>query len=242
MTESTRGARNVPEWLGWLQSRLPALTLAWVVVCVIAVLIKLCYWLPVAGLSGLLKGYSLSAAGDFLAGVAAVPALAWLVVAYYVQWRELEATSEAIREQTDLHRKQVRLAELERLQATDPRFSVKLTAVDGPLHIPVRDIISGRAPDSAKYRIIVQNFGNHVRDVTAEFVDAPESLAYANVTATAAELPPRGGFNLDLPWRTGFPCAMRLLLSYTRLDTSRGQQEFFINPDGQIRRLIADDE
>lgn len=234
--------KRVPEWLGWLQQRLPLLTISWAVLCAFFVVVKLCYWIPIVGIDGLLKGYSLSAAGDFLAGVVAVPALAWLVVAYYVQWRELEATSEAIREQTDLHRKQLRLAELERLQATDPRLSVKLTAVDGPLHIDVRNMLNGLAPASASWRIIVRNFGNPVRDVRAEFVEAPERLDYANVTASAEELPANGGFNLNLPWRNGFPCPMRLVISYSRADTSTGQQEFFLDVDGKIRRLVSTDE
>lgn len=241
MAESTGQARNVPQWLGWLQARLPALTLGWIIVCSMAVIIKLCYWLPVVGVAGLLKGYSLSAAGDFLAGVAAVPALAWLVVAYYVQWRELEAASDAIREQNVLHRQQLRLAELERLQATDPRFAVRLTGVDGPLHVPQKDVISGQLPASASYRIIIRNFGNAVRDVRAEFVNVPNSLEYASASAAVSDLPEKGGFNLDLPWRRGFPCAMKLVIRYTRLDTSSGQQEFFLDADGKIDRLIPAD-
>jgi hypothetical protein len=200
------------------------------VACASAAFAKIWVWWPAqGGIEAGIRGLSLSAAGDFLAGVAAVPAFAWIVVAYFAQRSELNCTVTELSAQSDALRQQLAQMKKEHNRAYDPSFELQFEKTDE------RSTVSGGT--SYSHAVTVKMSGHDVESVQIYSEGLTDSIAHPRPYEQL------DGFRVGQMRRLFFHSStstimgIRIIVEYVRKNDTYGQQRFLLTPNGQFAKI-----
>lgn len=191
----------------------------------------------------------LSDAGDYVAGMIAVPAFIYLVRGFLTQQRELQASVTALNAQEEQMKaqaqalitqgqilaRQLELAEAERLEATEPRLTGSLvmwaagqqitTATMG--HNQWHWLLKLQCQDHEMYKVAVT-------PVWLEDAAIPEVREADEIEAVRVS---QEFYSVSIPRRDDMPRSLYFKISYRRKDRTKGEQTICVNENGW-RRIV----
>lgn len=239
-----RAERHLGKWL-------VAFAGVWLFAAVALTLYRASRSICSVGLADFFNKLKLSDAGDFVAGVIAVPAFIYLVRGFLTQQQELKASvdalnaqeaqmkaqAEALISQGRILERQLELAEAARLAATEPRFVLRRFVYARGREYSDAEI---EVHADANWLLELRCEQHEVFDVELTIEPADQRVQIPEMPVRQLHLPVGGTLGRQLiPRQPSFPSELLFVVRYRRKDLTIGLQRLWMSADGHAHRLYS---